>query len=140
MPFMSPTFLLMFRSMAVEAVELVFQALRASEVQLVLQAPKGTQVQRVTMVIVGPAALRAFLVLPDSEVFRVLLDLLGRTERMVSSVLRGPLVPLDLKVLVVLLERLAQLAKEALLVPPALLDLGVFREFRDQPVRPDRKA
>nr|DAN01585.1 MAG TPA: hypothetical protein [Caudoviricetes sp.] len=133
-------FRLMFHSMAVEAAVLVFPDLRVSEVQLVLPALRVIQGQRVTMVSVVPAVRRVFLALPDSEGFRVLPDLLEKTERMDSLVLRVPLVLLVPKVLLDLSERLVLLANVVRSAQLVLLVPEVFRGFRAQLVRLDHRA
>jgi hypothetical protein len=130
-------FLLMFLSTEGAAVELVSPDPRVSEVQSVLQDLRAIQDLRATTEIGALVALRVFLVLQDSEEFKVLLVLLEETERMGSLVPRELLAPLGLKVLLVLLERLDQLENEDLLVLLVLPAPEVYRVFRDQPVRLD---
>ena len=132
---MSPMSRPMSRSMAEVAVELDSQDLRGNVAQLVLPDPRVIQDLRVTTAIVAPVVLRVFQDLLGSEVFRGLPVLPEKTERMVSLVLRGLLVPLDPKVLLALLERLVPLENAALLDLRDRQVLEVFRGFRDQLVR-----
>ena len=110
---MSPMFRLMFRSMAVEVEAPVSPAPRVSEVQSVLLDLRAILVLRVTTASVAQAALKVFLVPPGNEVFRGLLALLEKTERMVSSALRALLVLLDPKAPRDLPERLVLPENEA---------------------------